>query len=229
MSESLRQCLPNRYLVSSVVKSGGSLPYMMKDIDLFCKDFTISDHVVIMIGNRHTYENTYRYLKGGIRKLMTNCSNTNVLMVTIPYGFRDFGQNDMIQRINQYMEANLFRCKNKFCVYTNKVLFKDDYDKSSILKKTGRQKFATYIAEYIIGRRSDDRPSSKSRKHYITEVESAESFMPSNSGSTSALISPSKTLQPVSSLPMNSKNKHIGCRKKIRIKDLLKKLIGLLE
>lgn len=222
MSECLRQSLPSHYSVSSLVKSGGNFAYIMKDINHLARNLTMSDHVVLMMGSRHATENTYRYLKGGIRKLMSNCSNTNVLVTTIPYGYSDYGQNDMIYRINQYIEENLFRCKNKFCVYTNKILFKEDYNNSGfILKQSGKQKFATFLVEYILGKRTDDRHSEALPQL----IDADECFLPASSGSTSIPIATKDTGKNI--ISVDSKNKE--STKKGKLKKLLKKLISLLE
>lgn len=82
------------------------------------------DHVLILMSSRHVHENNSRYIKTGIRKIIAKSQNTNVYMATIPFGFDNTNQNELIYRLNQRLEKKLFSCQNKYCVYTNKILFK---------------------------------------------------------------------------------------------------------
>lgn len=214
MSELLIERLPSEYHASSVVKRGGSFEYVTESIDVMTKDFTMSDHVIILLGSRHVHENTCRYLKSGIRKVLQKCGNTNLYMATIPYRFDDYSQNELIQRLNQRMESSLFTYSKKFCVYTNKILFGEDFNKQSLLKQAGKTKFAAYISEYIIGKRSDDRD---------LEIENTQAkeiiHQPSTSGST---FEASKEIK-------KGESKNLLCPKKQKIKKLLRKLKKLIQ
>lgn len=77
MSECISSSLSNRFLVSSVIRTGGNFAYVTKDIDRLAKDFSDSDHVILMIGVRHAHENTSRCLKVGFRRLIKKCASTN--------------------------------------------------------------------------------------------------------------------------------------------------------
>lgn len=72
MSEYISESYTNQFSVSSVIRTGGNFAYVTQDIDRLAKDFTNSDHVILMIGARHAHENTSRYLKVGFRRLIKN-------------------------------------------------------------------------------------------------------------------------------------------------------------
>lgn len=65
---SLNRRLPCNYAVSSFVRSNGSFSYVTTDLECLTKDFTMSDHVIILMSTRHVLENTSKYLKTGIRR-----------------------------------------------------------------------------------------------------------------------------------------------------------------
>lgn len=89
------------------------------------------------------------------------------------------------------MPVRIFRiyelkCQNKFYVYTNKVLFKEDYKRNSCLNQTGKKRLAKYVAEYVTRKRSDDRPCEVTAQ-VTTTIK--EYFVPSESGTTCSPVS----------------------------------------
>lgn len=217
MADALRERLPQRYNVSSFVKSRGSMAYLLQDIEGLAKNFTAADYILLLMSTRQATENSQHYLKRKYRDLINKLDSTNVLIATIPYNFGDFSCNNFIQMINQDLEKTLFAHSHSLCVYTNKILFSEDYDKYSALKATGRDKFASYIAEYIIGSRTDDRSLERSGN-----PTSANLFEPSKSGTTTSS-------QKVNSNSLVAKNLRGMHEKKRRKLILLKKLLKLLN
>lgn len=222
MSQCISESLTNQFSVSSVIRTGGNFAYVTKDIDRLANNFTKNDYVILMIGARHTHENTSRYLKAGFRRLINKCASTNILFATIPFDFDDYSLNDTIYQINQFIEGNVFKTKNRFCVYTNKVLLKEDYKKNRCLNQSGKKKFAKYIAEYITGQRSDDRACEITARVTIAH----DHVVPSEFGSTSSPV-PISIKKNNLSIKESSKNKRQT--RKSKLKTILKKLLTLLE
>lgn len=223
ISELLSERLPYKYSVTSIVRTGGSFSYVTSDTDCLTKDFTMMDHVLILMSSRHVHENNSRYIKTGIRKIIAKSQNTNVYMATIPFGFDNTNQNELIYRLNERLEKKLFSCQNKYCVYTNKILFQEDYNRDSLLKKSGKVKLAAYFAEYVLGKRTDDRlleceSNIDDRVIQDTMCVPEVNYTPSKAGSTV-----------VSACKIKEASKNRRTQIKSRKKTLLIKLLKLLQ
>lgn len=223
IATSLKEKLPESYSVSSVVRSQSSLAYLLGDIEAFANNFTARDFIFILFSSRHIVENSPHYIKRKLRDLTRKFNRTNLLVSTIPYNHNDCDFNELIYQINDDLEKNLFTHKHSFCVYTNKILFGEDFNKKNVLRPSGREKFVSYISEYFLGTRTDDRflndviiPSP------LSSSSSLNIFAPSKSGSTTSNLQGD-------CIPKISKNLQRKKQQRGRRRLLLKKLLQLLS
>lgn len=218
MAKILGEKLPSLFEVSSMIKPSGSFAYLTQNIERLTKNLTKRDHVVVLISSRHAEENNLQYLERKIHDLISRLNNTKLLMATIPYKFNesyDFYLNDVIKQINMKIEKQLFNYPHKTCVYTNKVLFGQDYTKKGFMKQSGKERLADFIAEYIQGKRADDRAIENQIQMKPWEE---HDYTPSKSGSTA--------VEPVNSAARGSKNPKSQLKQ--RKKTILMKLLKLL-
>lgn len=147
----------SNYWVTATVKSGDTFGNIMKYAENSSHGFTKSDHVIVLTNSRHAGENTTIYMKRVISKFISGFNHTNLLMATIPYRYDDFSNNDIIHQINQHIEKMLFKYENKLCLYTNKILLKDDFNKRNQIKTIGLSKLAGAVHDYVVKGLCDDR------------------------------------------------------------------------
>lgn len=222
LSSLIKNKFPSHYSITATVKSGDTFENITRYVEDSSKAYTKSDRVIVLVNSRHACDNTVRFMKRQVSKLISGLNHTNLLMATIPYRYDDFSHNEFIHQINQHIEDTLFKYNDKLCLYTNKILIKTDFNKRNYLGSSGMHKLVGVIYDYVINGRSDDRSTENQLKVLHSTFKNVEpvtyqTCKPSISGSTTIV---KKSLRTV------PKNKRPIRRNKLMC--LLKELLSIL-
>lgn len=160
----LKGVLSHNFSICSTIKSNDLHENIIDFTKSHINDFTKSDFTIVLLSSYHVHsadENdiSVRNLKTKLLDLMQACSNTNLILSTIPYRKDTHAFNNVIYSINNFIETELFKRPSTLTLYINKILnFSDDYHKNGVdIKFSGMKKFTKIIGKYVMNELSDDR------------------------------------------------------------------------